>query len=895
MPYNAYSELMKALANEDLHMADQLWASHERALAAGDGGAIQDRLDQLSHPNIIGSAKGSVASLKWLASHGVDLDNDLNGASPLHASLNLNQHEQVRNLILAGASLEKRFPNGQTIMNMLMMSPDAENHMKMLDQEGISLAGALNQPGPGGATPLMAAASMENWPAVEWLLSKGADPLPATYETEETLFILMARLAAPMEMIDALLDRFPEIDIDRPMRSGTTALSAAATQMRRDLIMSLIRRGASMDVQVTDTYSDGSHVFQVLAKMDRDPGMPLLNAAIDSIPDPTVRDAFGRNILFYLLQSPFGSLISQEGLQSYVAQVMSVAGVDPSGEKDEQERDLDAGRAVGKAKDKASSEKARDATIKMASRMAVAQDGQYSEALPDLLDVMRKLVSLGLPTDEVLSPDGSTVYDLAFSVAGRFPKTSARLVKELHGMGFSMEPKIPESMASHAEISAAGKVRASRPFLVEAFSSPVGVEFIESLIDCGLPLDRPVPKKDGGPDGPLPLNLLSTSVSGGVQKTISRLEGEMSLARPLSVARRILDGKLSDDEAAKAQEQVDLARDRKDALTDLLRQQRASLADRILSGRSEGLNMNAVDHRGVSPLMEAARNSNMHLADVLVSHGASPFVPAGDAPDLFSSLLASGNLSGLHGLASRCPPKSPDERRQFEQILLNAIELGGTSLPGAVAGLRTSPYLPLWLNARDETGATPLILAARYGETQIVCDLVDLDADVDLADQHGYTALHHAVGASSVDAIGFLFKDASDLPVDASNRTAMQVAEMLGLSEHMVPRSEEERSPLYGLDEKGVEQRERFLAKSQFDVAAGIASWPSNVPGIASLPDLDLDFIDGIVERGEAERIRQAEEKKAQKAAEKLAEGGAVSAVPVNAAPVSPTGSMKAF
>lgn len=62
------------------------------------------------------------------------------------------------------------------------------------------------------------------------------------------------------------------------------------------------------------------------------------------------------------------------------------------------------------------------------------------------------------------------------------------------------------------------------------------------------------------------------------------------------------------------------------------------------------------------------------------------------------------------------------------------------------------------LNAQDDTGTTPLMLAAKHAMTDMLEDLIASDVQIDLADNRGKTALHWAASVNNVDAINALLK-----------------------------------------------------------------------------------------------------------------------------------------
>ena len=76
------------------------------------------------------------------------------------------------------------------------------------------------------------------------------------------------------------------------------------------------------------------------------------------------------------------------------------------------------------------------------------------------------------------------------------------------------------------------------------------------------------------------------------------------------------------------------------------------------------------------------------------------------------------------------------------------------------------------VDARDERGATPLMLAARQGHDAACRSLVDdLGADCNLTDEDGATATHHAAAHGRADALAVLPPVADALHVAAANNS----------------------------------------------------------------------------------------------------------------------------
>ena len=63
----------------------------------------------------------------------------------------------------------------------------------------------------------------------------------------------------------------------------------------------------------------------------------------------------------------------------------------------------------------------------------------------------------------------------------------------------------------------------------------------------------------------------------------------------------------------------------------------------------------------------------------------------------------------------------------------------------------------------DENGTTPLMVAAMYGNIDILRELIGLVTSVDVADHSGRSALHHAIAARKTEAVEFLLPFVPDL------------------------------------------------------------------------------------------------------------------------------------
>ncbi|MEA2336122.1 MAG: uncharacterized protein QOE82_129 [Thermoanaerobaculia bacterium] len=116
-----------------------------------------------------------------------------------------------------------------------------------------------------------------------------------------------------------------------------------------------------------------------------------------------------------------------------------------------------------------------------------------------------------------------------------------------------------------------------------------------------------------------------------------------------------------------------------------------------------GLDANAHDSAGYTPLIAAARAGNVEMIRLLTSRGANP--------DLADTAVNSWTP------------------------LLHAVH---KAQPGSIAALLDAGANP---NAADPHGTTPLMLASGYGQTEIVKILLAHKADPRLAASDGITAI----------------------------------------------------------------------------------------------------------------------------------------------------------
>ena len=90
-------------------------------------------------------------------------------------------------------------------------------------------------------------------------------------------------------------------------------------------------------------------------------------------------------------------------------------------------------------------------------------------------------------------------------------------------------------------------------------------------------------------------------------------------------------------------------------------------------------------------------------------------------------------------------------------LLFAATAFSGTEYVASIAAQ------VIEVNAKDETGLTPLMQAAQDGDTNEMKSLVEKGATVNVTDQYGWTALTYSVAKQDVSKVKFLLKNGADV------------------------------------------------------------------------------------------------------------------------------------
>lgn len=174
-----------------------------------------------------------------------------------------------------------------------------------------------------------------------------------------------------------------------------------------------------------------------------------------------------------------------------------------------------------------------------------------------------------------------------------------------------------------------------------------------------------------------------------------------------------------------------------------------------------GINLNAANYDGITPLMMAASQSDKEMVDVLLSGNASPLVKTEDGATAYSMAMDSGRKLVALMIA--------------EAAVLHAIGL--EDIDSQLEYLRHGAYV----NIRNVAGFTPLISATSVGNARAVQELLGLGADPNRVENDGWAPLHFAA-VSGMEEIAETLLAAEAHAGIATNdgRTARSIAEVAG-------------------------------------------------------------------------------------------------------------------
>lgn len=154
-----------------------------------------------------------------------------------------------------------------------------------------------------------------------------------------------------------------------------------------------------------------------------------------------------------------------------------------------------------------------------------------------------------------------------------------------------------------------------------------------------------------------------------------------------------------------------------------------------------GVDVNMTDPEGNSLLMQAARNGDIPILELLLTNKAKVLSKNkyGDSALMLAALQ--GHLKGVVALASAGAEIDPEG---WTPLIYAAIG-------GHAEIVRFLLTLDIDIDAQAENGLTALMAASRYGHLEIVQILLEHDADTSLVNQNDLTAKDIASKAGNME------------------------------------------------------------------------------------------------------------------------------------------------
>jgi ankyrin repeat protein len=214
---------------------------------------------------------------------------------------------------------------------------------------------------------------------------------------------------------------------------------------------------------------------------------------------------------------------------------------------------------------------------------------------------------------------------------------------------------------------------------------------------------------------------------------------------------------------------------------------------------------NPQEPAGETPLAVAVRCRQPQIAALLLKAGANPNVKVGGQP-LLCKAIGQSDLPSLKLLLAHKPDleavddnsgytplqsavvggqgmRDPQQIRQNVEAVRLLLEAGAQVdrpfKPRTVS--RPIPDFPgapgAWPASDDITGATPLVVASKWGVVELVECLLAHGANVNASDAYGQTPLHHAVLRGSEPTVEAILKHKPNLEArNRDGRTALALA-----------------------------------------------------------------------------------------------------------------------
>lgn len=386
------------------------------------------------------------------------------------------------------------------------------------------------------------------------------------------------------------------------------------------------------------------------------------------------------------------------------------------------------------------------------------------------------LIAGGANPKESMSGDGRSAFHAAMSLQDKEKRLMA--VKWLAERGFAVSP---------------GRVTLRFPVPKDDWADDVAEiamtkyrdeDTIEALLEAGLD-----PKRCSEREG---ITLVHALAKVGL---FAKEKIAIEIAQ-----RKLLVSNASED---KNKEAIESLKSQVNELVESLDSWRTQMFTRLVEIVGD---VDVPDKRGLTPLGYFVANGVSALAEVALAQGADPMRCDEDGDHVVSVAIKTGNVGWLHRLVTHIGPSSLALEQLFIEMAYSSPEAGSrvpfiqamrslVEIEGGVAH---------WLDARDENGNTPLIIAAATKQEDLVDTFLAMGANPDVQSNDGNTALHYAITEDRGDIVKRLLACGADASLrNSAGKSPQDLASMQGTP--FISRAMRERDgerPNFELDEE---------------------------------------------------------------------------------------------